>query len=126
MTVNISNTDFYKFYAQPSNIYEKVNSHEKVFTKDLSRGDEFAHKIPTNLAQKAEQVAGPDSLSTQRAKEVVKSNQTFQFKDSVASKDEEAMIKQIMQQLVAEALISKAAIIRSSHETKGERKESAK
>ena len=60
------------------------------------------------------------------AKDVVKSNQTFQFKESVASKDEDAMIKQIMQQLVGEALISKAAIIRNSHEPKGERKESAK
>jgi len=42
------------------------------------------------------------------------------------SKEEDAMIKQIMQQLVSEALVSHAAIIRSSHETKGVRHDSAK
>jgi len=83
-------------------------------------------KKPVNLAQKAEALAGPDSQATQLAKNTVKSNQTFQFKDSVSSKDEQAMIKQIMQQLVAEALVSHAAIIRSSHENKGNREESAK
>jgi len=81
---------------------------------------------PLNLAQKAEQVAGPDTLATQRSKEVVKSNQTFQFKDSVSSKDEDAMIQRIKQQLVKDALIGHAAMIRSSHETKGVRTESAK
>jgi len=83
-------------------------------------------KKPVNLADKAEKLAGPDSETTQLAKSTVKNNQTFQFKDSVASKDEQAMIKQIMQQLVSEALVSHAAIIRSSHETKGVRTESAK
>ena len=126
MTINNANTDYYKYHSKPTNIYEKTVSYEKVATKDLSRGDEFAKTKPLNLSQKAEQLAGPDSQITQMAKGVVKSNQTFQFKDSVSSKDEDAMIKQIMQKLVADALIGHAAVIRSSHEQKGERKESAK
>ncbi len=78
------------------------------------------------MAQKTEQVAGPDSKITQMAKSTVKDNQTFKFTDSQSSKETTAMVKHVMQQLIKEALISHAAIIRSSHETKGERTESAK
>ncbi len=126
MTVNNANTDFYKYYAQPTNIYKKVSSHEKIFTEDLSQGEKYSKTEPLNLSKKAIQLGQPESLSTQLSKNVVKQNQTFQFKESVASKEEAAMIKHIMQQLVADALISNAAIIRSSHEQKGDRKESAK
>lgn len=126
MTINNANTDYYKYYAQPTDVYKKTISFEKVATKDLSRGDEFAKAKITNLAQKAIALGKPESLATQRTDAVVEHNRTFQFKDSVASKDEDAMIKQIMQQLVADALISHAAIIRSSHETKGGRPDSAK
>ena len=85
-----------------------------------------ALKKPQNIAEKAIQDAGPDTEITKLAKNTIKSNQTFQFKDSVSSADVEAMTKHVMQQLVADALVSHAAIIRSSHEQKGLRKESAK
>jgi|GEM_PF-4314798 len=126
MTVNNANTDFYKYYAKPTNMYEKISSHEKVFTKDLSQGDEFAKTKPVNLAQKAIELGKPESQATQMSKSIVKQNQTSQFKDSVLNKDEDAMVKHVMQKLIAEAFLSNAAIIRSSHEPKGDRKESAK
>ena len=126
MTINNANTDFYKYYAQPTNIYEKTSSYEKIATKDLSRGDEFGSKKPLNIAEKAIQEGKPENLPKQMADEVVAKNQSFQFVESVANKEEQAMIKQIMQQLVSEALVSHAAIIRSSHENKGVRTESAK
>ena len=126
MTINNANTDFYNYPAKPTNIYEKSVSYEKIATKDLSRADEFATKKPLNLAQKALEEGKPDSKATQISDGVVLQNRTFQFKDSVVSKEETAMVKQIMQQLVSEALVSHAAIIRSSHETKGTRADSAK
>ena len=106
--------------------YEKTVSYEKIATKDLSQADEFANKKPVNVAQKAIQQGKPENKSQQISDGVVLNNRTFQFKDSVVSKEEDAMIKQIMQQLVSEALVSHAAIIRSSHETKGVRHDSAK
>jgi len=126
MTVNNANTDFYKYYAQPTNVYKKVSSYEKIATEDLSQGDKYSKTEPLNLSKKAIQLGKPESLSTQLSDGVVQENRTFQFKDSVVSKEEDAMVKHLMQQLVAEALISNAAIIRSSHEQKGDRKESAK
>lgn len=126
MTVNNSNTDFYKYYAQPTDIYKKVNSYEKVFTKDLSNGDEYATKKPDNIAQKAIAAGKPESLPTKINDSVVDNNRSFQFKESVSSKDQTDLSKQVMQIIARDALISHAAIIRSSHETKGERKESAK
>ncbi len=126
MTVNNANTDFYKYYAQPTNMYKKISSHEKIFTKDLSEADKFSKTKPLNLSEKAIELGKPESTATQITKGLVKQNQTFQFKESVANKDEYAMIQHVMQQLVAKAFISHAAIIRSSHEQKGDRKESAK
>ena len=86
----------------------------------------YTIRKPDNLSQKAIQDAQPKTLIDQIAKSEVKKNQTFQFKESVAHKEDEAMIKHVMQQLVAQATISHAAMIRNSHEPKGERKESAK
>lgn len=126
MTINNANTDYYKYYAQPTNVYKKTTSFEKVATADLSRGDEYAKTKITNLSEKAIALGKPESKASQRSDAIVEDNRTFKFKDSVVSKDEEALIKQIMQQLVADALISHAAIIRSSHETKGGRPDSAK
>ncbi len=86
----------------------------------------YAKAKPLNMAEKAEKEAGPDSKSTQLAKSTIKNNQTSHFTDSESSKEVTAMVKQVMQQLVKDALISHAAMIRNSHETKGERTESAK
>lgn len=80
----------------------------------------------TNYTQKAIELGKPENRPSQISQGYVDGMRSFDVYDSKMSEDKIAMRKQTHQALLNSALLTKAAIIRSSQEVKGERVESAK
>lgn len=86
----------------------------------------YATIKPKSIAQTAISVGQPPNKPSQMSEGYVKGMRSFDVYDSKMSAESEAMNKQVHQKILNDALLTKAVIIRNSHESKGSRTESAK
>lgn len=87
---------------------------------------QYAKTKPTNMVEIAIEKGQPKNLSSQMSDSYVKGMRSFDFLDSKVNAGFEEMRKQTQQKLLNDALLTKAVIIRNSHEATGERVEKAK
>ncbi len=98
--------------VKPLNYAERV---EQITTTDLSFDYQYAKIKPVNMAEKAQQLGQPENKPSQMSGQQIDQNRQFNFKDSTTS-DTTAIRKQVHQELVREALLTKAAMIKGSHD----------
>lgn len=88
--------------------------------------EQYIKKQPVNMAEVAIAQGKPENKPSQMSQSYVDGMRSFDVYDSKMSESFTAMRKQVQQKILSDALLTKAVIIRNTHESTGERSESAK
>lgn len=86
---------------------------------------QYATTKPTNMVEIAIEKGQPKNLPSQMSQGYVNGMRSFDFLDSKVNSGFDEMRKQVQQKILNDALLTKAVIIRNSHEATGERVEKA-